>query len=392
MANVLPTGKIDIHNRAGNYARAIYRFKNDDGVDQKDRRLILKFLHDCEAGKTIKNRAKKKISPGRCNRLLDMLVFICRSLPVPMHKMTQRQLEKFILDFERDRFRKKLGDKYSSSTKRYYKIGLRKFGGWLREKQLTQLDFSFMDTYDEPKEISALSREQVERMADSTADPLTRCIVMVLFDSGARVEEFLNIRLKHLQRKDDYYMVRIEFSKTKPRTVAVPFCQRFIDAWLEHHPDARNPEAQLAPLTYGNLRKILHRLGRKALGRSVNPHLLRHSSATYYCTKLNQYQLCYRYGWSMSSKEPARYIDRQGLPEEETAKKIKTDEISKYREETNALKEDVALIKEDNAKLNKELALRRGYDDVWEEVVKRDQVKNLIKEVLRQQFKRKQLR
>ena len=43
----------------------------------------------------------------------------------------------------------------------------------------------------------------------------------------------------------------------------------------------------------------------------------------------------------MASSQPARYIDREGIHEQETAKIIKTDEISSIHEENQTLKEDV---------------------------------------------------
>ena len=61
---------------------------------------------------------------------------------------------------------------------------------------------------------------------------------------------------------------------------------------------------------------MMHRVRKKVLkNKSVTPQVLRHSSATYYTKYLNHFQLCYRYGWSMTSKMPERYIDRAGVDE-----------------------------------------------------------------------------
>jgi len=142
-------------------------------------------------------------------------------------------------------------------------------------------------------------------------------------------------------------MIRIEhgFSKIARRTVSIPMCTKFLEDWLLVHPAKDNPEAQLFPITYGNLKKALKRTGSKALSKNVTAQLLRHSSVTYYSNKLTPYQLCYRYGWSMASKQRACYIDRNGIYEQETAKIIKADEVSTVKEENKELREDLTRLK-----------------------------------------------
>jgi hypothetical protein len=58
--------------------------------------------------------------------------------------------------------------------------------------------------------------------------------------------------------------------------------------------------------------KLLQRLGEQGLKRSIHYHLFRHSSTTYFATKLKRQELCYRYGWKFSSNMPAVYISRAG--------------------------------------------------------------------------------
>lgn len=344
----LPEGKIDIHHSQHSYERALKTLEADKKITPENKRLILTFLHDCETGKTIKNKSRKKIGPKRCNRLLDMLKFVSNAIDKRFDKLTQDELEKFILDFEKDCFNKKNKKKFSTGTKHYYKIGFRKFGKWMKGKGLNDLDFSFMETYEEMKEVPALTRDEIERMISKTSITRDKALVMILFDSGARIEEFLNIRLKHLTKKEDYYMVRIEFSKTKPRTISIPMCTKLLEEWLREHPEKNNPEAQLFPMSYDHVRLTIKRLAMKALNKHVPIHHLRHSSATYYCHKLKPYQLCYRYGWSMASKQPARYIDREGINENETAELVKGDEIGKVRKENQEIREDLTRLKEEN--------------------------------------------
>ena len=85
--------------------------------------------------------------------------------------------------------------------------------------------------------------------------------------------------------------------------------------------DADDVTMQLFPLSDSAARHMLSRLGRRVLAKRVYPHLLRHSSATYWCNKLSYFQICKRFGWTMTSDMPQRYIDREGVEELAVARK-----------------------------------------------------------------------
>lgn len=102
---------------------------------------------------------------------------------------------------------------------------------------------------------------------------------------------------------------------------------------------------------------MLHRKSKSILNKRVTPHILRHSSATYYANHLSHYQLCYRFGWSMASKMPNRYLDREGIFEQETTKIIQTNDISNLEKQNQLLKEEISHIKESNQELSIEFNL-----------------------------------
>lgn len=373
---------IDIHNHKESYEKRMKTLKKDKSIIAKNRQLILSFIEDCRKGKTIKNRAKKKISPGRLLKYTSELKKLSEWFNKPFDKVTEKDVERVIENLEEDKYKikSKKPKSYSEKTKLDFKKDLKKFFKWLFEEgEKYHTLTSWIDTHEEIREIPALSREEVEKLSDAcrTRD---KALIMILFDSGARIGELLNIRIGDLTRKNEgnYYMVRIKHSKTKPRTISIPMCTVILDNWLSVHPQKDDPKAQLFPIGYDALRIFLKRLGRKILKKDINPHLLRHSSATYYCHKLNQYQLCYRYGWSMASKQPARYIDREGIHEEDTAKLIKTDEISRVAGENKELREDFARLQAEHEELRKSLKNR---DEWMDELVDKEVEKMLLKKI-----------
>ena len=54
-------GEIDIHNRQNNFRKALERLKANKSIDPTNKKLILEFIRDCQLGKTIKRKSKKRI-------------------------------------------------------------------------------------------------------------------------------------------------------------------------------------------------------------------------------------------------------------------------------------------------------------------------------------------
>lgn len=374
------TEKIDIHKVKDRYANALERFRHTTDIVPRNKELMLQFLHDCEIGKTIKNAQKKRIGPARCLKYLITLKKLSEWIGKPFDEVDNNDMEKFIIDLENNKYLTNQDKPYGEETKADFKKVIKKFYKWLQGNNDHYPELvSWIETIVKLQEIPALSREEIQRMVDQNANVRNKALIKVLFDSGARAEEFLNVRLKHLTKKDDYFMVRIEHSKTKPRTISLPMCTQELDDWLKQHPEAENPEAQLFPLAYPGFRKLLDRIGKRVLSKKVNPHLLRHSSATYYCTRLNPYQLCYRYGWSMASRQPARYIDREGISEQETAKIMKTTTIADLKKTNEEMKEDLVRIRDT---LSKSEARNRFVDQLMEAMIKKAENKSEIAKVV----------
>ena len=375
--------KIDIYNTEGNYKTQVKSFKKD--ANNGNRELILDYLRDCELGKTIKNRAKKKIGVGRRSKILSSLSRISNWIKKPFVNLTQEELENFILDLERDKYKKKDRNNFSDSTKVDFKKILRKFILWMNKNKETSLDVSFIDTYQEEKEVPALTREEVEKLISRTNNLKTRFIIKVLFDGGLRIEEFLNLRGDDLTWKQDLscYMIRVRISKTKPRTISLQLSTKEIDNHIEELKENKQfkSENPLISMTYDAVRVMLKRLGKKVLNKRVTPHLLRHTSATYYANKLSYFQLCYRYGWTMSSKQPNRYIDREGIKEQETAKIIRNDELGNVQEKNKKLEEDIIRLKEQISGMPEMFEKLNQTDNIIKERVKQE-IKDLIKEGL----------
>lgn len=325
--------------------------RQDPKICAEDKQLILGFLNHLALGKRLGRKKRRSIQAKTLYKYAYIMQDICHYLNKPLKKIAQADIDLF-----RQNLKKGAYGKFSSNTMRdiEYKV-LRMFFIWLGKEELVD----YTDDYREFREVPALKREQVDKMGSALklVDKLT---LWLLFDGGFRAEEFLNIKysdVKDEERKSKgYYKIRIRQSKTKPRTLSVALCTDLLDEWLKTNKDKIHSDNYLIPISYNHLRMKVERWAQKYLKLDwVTPHVLRHSSVTYYCKLLNQYQLCLRYGWSMSSDMPKRYIDREGVEEEVIGDKIMNDEAITFREENKDLKEQVAQMNETLSQLKSQM-------------------------------------
>jgi hypothetical protein len=195
-------------------------------------------------------------------------------------------------------------------------------------------------TRDRQKTPDYLKEQEIEFLYRKCRTAEQRFVVAMLFDSGARAEEFINIRFEDVHLPDDKenfvkLTLKEEYSKTKGRTISLYWKNSLLavsEFVQERIQQGIRPDEPVFTGSYDAMRMFLHRLGQSALKRSVHPHLFRHSSATFYATKLNRQELCYRYGWKFSSDMPDVYISRAGMESKELDVKFTRTQLGSVEE------------------------------------------------------------
>ena len=175
----------------------------------------------------------------------------------------------------------------------------------------------------------------------------------MLFDSGARAEELHNIRFEdvYLPEGQESFVkitLRQECSKTLGRTIAL-YWKHSLEAVREYLAERLaegiRPTDPVFGSDYVSNRKFLQRMGQNVLKRPVHYHLFRHSSTTFYATKLNRQELCYRYGWKFSSNMPDVYISRAGMVTKQLDDRFTQTELATVQNDL-AKMEQIAKIKD----------------------------------------------
>jgi len=164
------------------------------------------------------------------------------------------------------------------------------------------------------------------RACEDASNPLevkrNQAIIAVLYESGCRVSEIVNLKNKDVVRTDYGFKITVE-GKTGRRTVPLIESAPYLLEWAEVHPRGDDPEAPLFPslttnhfgekLNRRSINKIIKGLAQKAgIKKRVYPHLFRHTRATELTAYVNESYLRQICGWSRMSPTPAFYIHLSG--------------------------------------------------------------------------------
>ena len=299
---------------------------------------LLQFLSDLELGKV--NRGKRLTEAAQL-KYLNVLKIPLEFLHKPTPKIAMKDIEAFEKALSSNQITTRLQQEYSHWTKVGIRKALKVFLRWrLGDAKALEL-VGWLDTRVREKTPDFLREKEVERLYTKCRDAAQRYAVAVLFDTGARAEEFLNIRCEDIhppEGQDTYVKITLkeEYSKTKGRTISL-YWRHSADAVKEYLKEritqGIKSDEPVFHATYDSMRMFLRRLGEEVLKKSVHPHLFRHSSATYYATELNRQELCYRYGWRFSSSMPDVYISRAGMENKKLDEKFTNAELGNLKDE-----------------------------------------------------------
>ena len=324
--------KISIHQRNLDVRiKALKSWK----ISEEDKRDLLLFLNDLELGKVNKG---KKISRSRQLKYLDILKPALLFFNKPSSKLIMKDIENFEKALCTGKIKSQKKKAYSLNSQADIKKSLKIYFKW---KGIDPKLYDWLDTRVPNKTPDYISEVEINKVYKACKTNEERYLIAVLFDSGSRAEEFFNIRKEDMQLpegNESYVKLTLkeEYSKTKGRVISLYWknsLEAVRDYLNERIKQGIKPNEPLFNQKYDNVRQFLNRLGERTLKKSTHFHLYRHSSATYYASKLNRQQLCYRYGWAFSSRMPDVYISRSGMNNKELDEKFSSTELENVKRE-----------------------------------------------------------
>jgi len=167
-----------------------------------------------------------------------------------------------------------------------------------------------------------LNIEEIDKIISALPDVKYKAFFTILYQTGARISEIANLKLKDVIPNNDGFLINITISKTLPRTPLVFENLTYISQWLSNHPFKDNPESYLFITTinreksygkpmriscYSNvLKRAQKRIGLK---KRLYCHLFRHSRATHLLSKKGITEAAVKkyLGWTPDTKAMRHY-------------------------------------------------------------------------------------
>ena len=382
-------GKRDIHGVESEFNNAFNQLRTTETwKHERNREVVINYLEACLIGEAKSHRRHRRVGKSWLYRVMGVLRRLSEEwLDKDFASVAEPDWKNFYRSMESDLFVNCYGKRFSASTKAKIYKTIKKFLKWHLGNDSDYPNFCQYWVTTEPiRARPHLTRGEIETMITAASTLRVKCMLMMLFDGGFRIEELGNLRWCDLNRKEDknYYQVHIrpETSKTKrERYVSLYLSTKLIDAF---HNAVRvseefNPSVFLFPLHYRSFYMTVKRIGKNTLGKDISPHILRHSSATYYANIIKTYQqFCSRYGWDLNSGTAQRYFHR--VHDDEIAEQTKEHEISRFKTQFERTRlENQQLTSEVNRLREHQEQMDKRFDQLQEAIVRQGKSQVLAK-------------
>ncbi|MFZ2836019.1 MAG: site-specific tyrosine recombinase/integron integrase [Candidatus Saccharimonadales bacterium] len=252
--------------------------------------LLLDYIEhlEVEGGRSVKTAENYKLYLERFVEFTD---------DIAVEKITAEVVRKYRLWL--NRYKNDNEGELATITQGYHLIALRGFLGYLSKRDIISLS---PDRIELPKvarkQVTFLHFDEVSRLLEAISlDDETglrdRAIIELLFSSGLRVSELVNLNRDHVNTKRREFMVRGKGRKDRPVFIGEAAALRvedYLAARLDNLPPlflsySRNNISSMTGdyrrLTARSIQRMVTKYARLAgITKHVSPHTMRHSFAT----------------------------------------------------------------------------------------------------------------
>ncbi len=239
------------------------------------------------------NRSQATIA--NYDRYLQRLVEFTDDAPIAA--ITNDTIRKWRLALARQKDNR--GDELSKATTNYHLIALRSFLKYLAKRDIAALDSAKVELAKTVRpQVGFLEADELSRLFGSmdTTNPIglrDRAILELLFSSGLRVSELVNLNTEHINLDRREFVVRGKGQKDRPVYISQQAAD-WLDAYLKtrhdefkplfiHYAGSKDPSegGSFTRLTARSIQRMVHHYALAAgITKTVTPHTLRHSFAT----------------------------------------------------------------------------------------------------------------
>lgn len=252
--------------------------------------LLLDYIEhlEVEGGRSAKTAENYKLYLERFVEFTDDIV---------VSKITSEVVRKYRLWL--NRYKNDNEDELATITQGYHLIALRGFLSYLSKRDITSLSpEKIVLPKIARKQVTFLHFDEVQRLLEqidlgSESGLRDRAIIELLFSSGLRVSELVNLNRDHVNTKRREFMVRGKGQKDRPVFIGEASALRvedYLASRLDNLPPlflsySRNnlssTTGDYRRLTARSIQRLITKYARLAgITKHVSPHTMRHSFAT----------------------------------------------------------------------------------------------------------------
>ncbi len=288
-----------------NFGSKLSRLKDNTKFNKSSRQLVLEYIQTKKA---------QNVGCHRLNRILDLLWHLLGNFKYDLKGLSEDRIEEIAIWIN--------GNPEWKDWTKYTYIGvLSNFASWLNSKYKLGLTIklkrktpknSIMPEY-------LLSDDELERMLNGSTDEQTKLFLNVVYESGVRIGEILNLKIQNIEFSVNGARLFLK-GKIGQRVVPVVWCANNLRQFIGNHPFKENPEAilwyfrrgdDILPVNYEVMRTRLRRIAKKVgVKKRVHWHLFRHQRFTDMAKhNLGESNMRRLAGWSEGSKMVKTYIN-----------------------------------------------------------------------------------
>lgn len=285
------------------------RIQADGRVTDNNKFFLVKFKDRCMA---------ESMSPRRIVKYMNYMALHSVTLGKDFDQATKEDIQRVIADIE--------SREWSLWTKYDNKVMLKTFYKWLEgdgetfPKKISWLkpkikNNKLIDSHD------LLTDGDVRLILDACTKIRDKAFVSVLYESGCRISELLNMKVKDATQDDFGYVIHVS-GKTGPRRIRLIESTPYLSNWIANHPKDRDSPLWGSvgtvnngkQLSHGSVLKLLKGLAAKTgIKKPVNPHAWRKANSTKLAAEgMTEFELKRRQGWVPNSKVVEVYVRLSG--------------------------------------------------------------------------------
>lgn len=293
------TAKTDIYNTEGRLKKWVTDIEQGvgigAGVSQKNREAILGFCRYITAN----NRSVHTVA-----KVVHHLTLFGKWIKKDFEDYRKEDIEKLLGEIETRKNIK--GEKYAAWSKQGMRVTIKMFWKWLRGENEYPPEVAWVNTSvaarDTGQDIECLTEDEILKLIQATNNQRDKALISFLYESGARIGEVLHMRIKDIEFMNGFAYANLPKGKRGGRRIPIISSTPHLSMWLKAHPKKENRDAFLwvvsrtktkgDRLSHSAVYKILRDVGKRAgIEKATNPHIFRHSRATFLAGHLTESQM-----------------------------------------------------------------------------------------------------